>query len=98
MTSDVLSCTTVADYAEDIVAQKMPKIPGVGHVGIGGEQHPAVRIQFNPAQLAENGLDLEDVRNALTNVSVIQPKGSLYGPTRAYTLQTSDQILKPQDW
>jgi HAE1 family hydrophobic/amphiphilic exporter-1 len=31
-------------------------------------------------------------------VSVIQPKGSLYGPTRAYTLQTSDQILKPQDW
>ena len=28
-------------------------------------------IQFNPAQLAADGLDLEDVRNALTNVSVI---------------------------
>ena len=32
-----------------------------------------------PAQLAANGLDLEDVRTALTNVSVDQPKGSLYG-------------------
>src|SRR5690242_18030024 len=98
LTSDVLPITTVDDYAESILAQKLSQIPGVGLVGIGGEQHPAVRIQFNPAQLAANGLDLEDVRNALTNVSVIQPKGSLYGQTRAYTLQTSDQILKPQDW
>jgi hydrophobe/amphiphile efflux-1 (HAE1) family protein len=97
-TSDVLPITTVDDYAESILAQKLSQVPGVGLVGIGGEQHPAIRIQFNPAQLAANGLDLEDVRTALSNVSVIQPKGSLYGPTRAYTLQTSDQILRPQDW
>ena len=44
------------------------------------------------------GSILEDVRNALANVSVDQPKGSLYGQTRAYTLQTNDQILQPQDW
>jgi hydrophobe/amphiphile efflux-1 (HAE1) family protein len=98
LTSDVLPITTVDDYAESILAQKLSQMPGVGLVGVGGEQHPAIRIQFNPAQLAANGLDLEDVRNALTNVSVIQPKGSLYGHSRAYTLQTSDQILKPQDW
>ncbi len=98
LTSDVLPITTVDDYAESILAQKLSQVPGVGLVGIGGEQHPAVRIQFNPAQLAANGLDPEDMRNALTNVSVIQPKGSLYGQTRAYTLQTSDQILQPQDW
>ena len=98
LTSDVLPITTVDDYAESILAQKLSQVPGVGLIGIGGEQHPAVRIQFNPAQFAANGLDLEDVRNALTNVSVSQPKGSLYGQTRAYTLQTSDQILKPQDW
>src|SRR5262249_53985947 len=97
-TSDVVPITTVDDYAESILAQKLSQVPGVGLVGIGGEQHPAVRIQFNPAQLAANGLDLEDVRNALTNVSVIQPKGSLYGPSRTYTLQTTDQILRPRDW
>ena len=98
LTSDVLPITTVDDYAESILAQKLSQVPGVGLVGIGGEQHPAVRIQFNPAQLAANGLDPEDMRNALTNVSVIQPKGSLYGQTRTYTLQTTDQILRPQDW
>ena len=31
-----------------ILAQKLSQVPGVGLVGIGGEQHPAVRIQFNP--------------------------------------------------
>jgi HAE1 family hydrophobic/amphiphilic exporter-1 len=98
LTSDVLPITTVDDYAESILAQKLSQVPGVGLVGIGGMQHPAIRIQFNPAQLAANGLDLEDVRAALANVSVIQPKGSLYGQSRAYTLQTTDQILKPQDW
>ena len=98
LTSDVLPITTVDDYAESILAQKLSQVPGVGLVGIGGMQHPAIRIQLNPAQLAASDLDLEDVRNALTDVSVIQPKGSLYGESRTYTLQTTDQILKPQDW
>jgi hydrophobe/amphiphile efflux-1 (HAE1) family protein len=98
VTSDTLPITTVDDYAESILEQKLSQVPGVGLVGIGGEQHPAVRIQFNPAQLAANGLDLEDVRTALTNVSVDQPKGSLYGATRSNTLQTDDQVLTPADW
>src|SRR4029077_14535078 len=98
LTSDVLPITTVDDYAESILAQKLSQVPGVGLVGIGGMQHPAIRIQLNPAQLAANGLDLEDVRTALSNVSVIQPKGSLYGQTRTYTLQTTDQILSPRAW
>jgi hydrophobe/amphiphile efflux-1 (HAE1) family protein len=98
LTSDALPITTVDDYAESILEQKLSQVPGVGLVTIGGEQHPAIRIQFNPAQLAANGLDMEDVRGALTNVSVDQPKGSLYGATRSNTLQTDDQILTPDDW
>ncbi|HEX3576041.1 MAG TPA: efflux RND transporter permease subunit, partial [Rhodopila sp.] len=98
LTSDVLPITTVDDYAESILEQKLSQVPGVGLVTIGGEQHPAIRIQFNPARLAANGLDMEDVRTALTNVSVDQPKGSLYGPEKSNTLQTNDQILTPADW
>jgi HAE1 family hydrophobic/amphiphilic exporter-1 len=98
VTSDTLPITTVNDYAESILVQKLSQLPGVGMVQIGGATNPATRIRFNPARLAANGLDLEDVRTALTNVSVDQPKGSLYGKTRAYALQTSDQILTPQDW
>src|ERR1700759_946934 len=79
LTSNVLPIPTVDDYAESILEQKLSQVPGVGLVSVGGEQHPAIRVQFNPAELAANGLDLEDVRTALTNVSIDQPKGSPYG-------------------
>ncbi len=98
VTSDTLPITDVDDYAESILAQKLSQLPGVGLVQVGGALNPAIRIQFDPARLAANGLDLEDVRKALTNVSVDQPKGSLYGKTRAYALQTNDQILTPAGW
>jgi hydrophobe/amphiphile efflux-1 (HAE1) family protein len=98
LTSKTLPITTVDDYAESILEQKLSQVPGVGLVTVGGEQHPAIRVQLNPAQLAANGLDLEDVRTALTNVSVDHPKGNLYGPTGTSTLQTNDQLLSPKDW
>ncbi len=93
LTSDTLPITKVSDYANSILAQKISQLPGVGIVGIGGLQSPAIHVQVNPAQLAAAGLDLEDVRAALTNSTVNQPKGQLYGGQTAYSLQTNDQLM-----
>ena len=93
LTSDSLPITKVSDYANSILAQKLSQVPGVGLVSIGGEQNPAIRVQLNPAQLAAEGLDLETVRTALTNSTVNQPKGVLYGGEHAYALSTNDQLL-----
>jgi HAE1 family hydrophobic/amphiphilic exporter-1 len=91
-----LPLTTVSDYANSILAQKISQMPGVGLVGIGGEQNPAIRVQVNPAQLAAVGLDLEAVRTALATATVDQPKGTLYGSTQAFALQTNDQLMTAQ--
>ncbi|MET1027822.1 MAG: efflux RND transporter permease subunit [Dongiaceae bacterium] len=93
LTSDTLPLTKVSDYANSILAQKISQMPGVGIVGIGGEQNPAIRVQVNPALLAAEGLDLETVRAALGNATVNQPKGTLYGGEHAYGLQTNDQLM-----
>jgi HAE1 family hydrophobic/amphiphilic exporter-1 len=93
LTSDTLPLTKVSDYANSILAQKISQMPGVGLVGIGGEQNPAIRVQVNPAQLAAEGLDLEAVRTALSTATVDQPKGTLYGANQAFALQTNDQLL-----
>ena len=93
LTSDSLPITKVSDYANSILAQKLSQVPGVGLVSVGGEQNPAIRVQVNPAQLAAEGLDLESVRTALTNSTVNQPKGILYGGEHAYALSTNDQLL-----
>jgi len=93
LTSDTLPLTTVSDYANSILAQKISQMPGVGLVSIGGEQNPAIRVQVNPAQLAAYGLDLEVVRTALSTATVDQPKGTLYGANQAFALQTNDQLM-----
>jgi len=92
LTSDALPLSKVSDYANSILAQKLSQMPGVGIVGIGGEQNPAIRVQVNPAQLAAEGLDLETVRTALTNSTVNQPKGTLYGGQHAFSLLANDQL------
>jgi hydrophobe/amphiphile efflux-1 (HAE1) family protein len=85
--------TKVDDYADSILAQKLSQVPGVSLVTIGGMQKPSIRVQVNPAKLAAAGLDLEQLRATLGNVTVNQPKGVLYGPSQAYTLAVNDQIL-----
>jgi hydrophobe/amphiphile efflux-1 (HAE1) family protein len=96
LTSETLPLTTVSDYANSILAQKISQMPGVGLVSIGGEQNPAIRVQVNPAQLAAVGLDLEAVRTALSTATVDQPKGTLYGADQAFALQTNDQLMTAQ--
>ncbi len=92
LTSKTLPLPTVDDYAESIVAQKLSQVQGVGMVGIGGQQTPAMRVEVNPAQLSALGLTLQDVQLALSTTTVDDPKGILEGPAQAYTLQTNDQM------
>ena len=95
LSSDTLPITAVSDYASSLLSQKISQIPGVGLVGIGGLQSPAIRIQVNPAQLAAANLSFEQVRSALVNATVDQPKGQLYGAQQTFALQTNDQLMTP---
>jgi hydrophobe/amphiphile efflux-1 (HAE1) family protein len=97
LTSETLPLTTVSDYANSILVQKISQMPGVGLVSVGGAQNPAIRVQVNPALLAAMGLDLEAVRTALATATVDQPKGTLYGKTQAFALQTNDQLMTAQE-
>jgi hydrophobe/amphiphile efflux-1 (HAE1) family protein len=93
LTSDTLPLTTVDAYAENILLQKISQIPGVGLVGIGGQQKPAIRVQLDPQALAARGINLEDVRTALGQANVDLAKGTLNSPRQTYTLNTNDQLL-----
>jgi hydrophobe/amphiphile efflux-1 (HAE1) family protein len=95
LTSDTLPLTTVDAYAENILLPKISQISGVGQVSIGGQEKPAIRVQVNPQALASRGLGLEDVRNVLAGANVDLPKGTLNSPRQTFTLNTNDQLLKP---
>jgi hydrophobe/amphiphile efflux-1 (HAE1) family protein len=98
LTSDSLPLTTVDAFAENILLQKISQISGVGLVGIGGQQKPAVRVQLDPQALAARGINLEDVRTALGQANVDLAKGTLNSPRQTYTLNTNDQLLNADDY
>jgi hydrophobe/amphiphile efflux-1 (HAE1) family protein len=95
LTSETLPITIVDAYAENILMQKISQISGVGLVGIGGQQKPAVRVQVDPQALAARGISLEDVRNVISQANVDLPKGTLNSPRQSFTLNTNDQLLNP---
>ena len=98
LTSESLPLIVVDAYAENILLPKISQISGVGLVGIGGQQRPAIRVQVDPQALASRSIGLEDVRTVLGQANVDQPKGTLNSPRQTYTLNTNDQLRKPQDY
>jgi len=98
VTSDSLPITTVDAYAENILLQKISQISGVGLVGVGGQQKASVRVQVDPEALAARGINLEDVRTVLGQANVDLAKGTLNSPRQTYTLNTNDQLFKPDQY
>ncbi|HJY07793.1 MAG TPA: efflux RND transporter permease subunit, partial [Bryobacteraceae bacterium] len=66
LTSKALPLSKVEDLADTRLAPKISQLPGVGLVSISGGQKPAVRIRANPTALANFGLNIEDLRSAIT--------------------------------
>jgi len=98
ITSKVMPLTEVQDLADTRIAQKISQLKGVGVVSISGGQRPAVRVVVNPRAVAAYGLNLDDLRSTINNANQNGPKGTLDGPTNAYTVNTNDQIRNAEDY
>ena len=98
MSSDALPLREVNNYADSILAQKLSQVAGVGLVSIAGNVRPAVRIQVDPAAIANQGLTIEDVRSALTQANVNGPKGTIDGASQSFTIGTNDQIADAEGY
>jgi HAE1 family hydrophobic/amphiphilic exporter-1 len=97
-TSQTLPLTVVDDQVETKLAQQISQIPGVAQVLIGGQQKPAIRIQLDPAKLVAKGLSLEDIRTPLSVTTVDNPKGTVRGQNRSFTIYANDQLTAAKDW
>ena len=98
LTSDVVPKPQIYDMADSILAQKIAQIRGVGQVFVGGSSQPAVRVELNPMQLANNGIGLEAVRTALTNANANRPKGSFNDAQHRWQIDDNDQIFKASEY
>jgi multidrug efflux pump len=98
ITSDTIPLSSVEDLVDTRLAPKVSQLNGVGLVSISGGQKPAVRIRANPAALSSYGIDLEDLRTALTDASVNAAKGNFDGPRQDYQIDSNDQLVSSLDY
>jgi len=98
LTSDIVGRARLYDIASSILQQKLSQVPGVGRVFVWGGALPAVRVDVNPTILHGYGLSLEDVRAVLSTANANRPKGEIAENGRAWTLNTTDQLLQAVDY
>jgi multidrug efflux pump len=98
ITSSSMPLSQVEDLVDTRLAPKISQLTGVGLVTISGGQKPAVRIQANPAALSSYGINMEDLRTALTQASVNAAKGNFDGPRQDYQIDANDQLVTSDDY
>ena len=76
LTSDKLPPPALYDAASSILMQRISQIRGVGQVVVGGSSAPAVRIDVNPTQINNYGLNLESIRTSINAQTSNLAKGS----------------------
>ena len=92
MSSPTLPLSTVDDYAENLLAQRISMVNGVAQVNVMGSQQYAVRVQVDPNKLAAYGLGIDAVEQAVEQGNVNQPLGTLYGRHQSFTIQANGQL------
>jgi multidrug efflux pump len=98
VTSNSMPLSQVEDLVDTRLAPKISQLSGVGLVSISGGQKPAVRIQANPTALSSFGINLEDLRTAVTQSSVNAAKGNFDGPRQDYQIDANDQLVTSKDY
>ena len=93
LTSDTLPISTVNEYAETYLAQRISTINGVAQVQVFGQQKYAVRVQVDPKALASMGVGINEVQTALSQANGNIATGTLYGKDRLFAVQSTGQLF-----
>jgi HAE1 family hydrophobic/amphiphilic exporter-1 len=92
LTSTTLPLSQLDEYGETVMAQRISMTPGIAQVVVYGAQKYAVRVQLDPTSLANRGIGIDQVAAAINSQNVNMPTGTLWGPNRAYTVETNGQL------
>src|ERR1700687_2611679 len=98
MTSSTLPMSKVDYYGENLVAQTLSTVNGVGRVEIFGQSKYAVRAQMDPHALATRQIGIDEVQQALSDGNVNLPTGALWGRQRTSTVEASGQLFSAADY
>ncbi|MDX1569664.1 MAG: efflux RND transporter permease subunit, partial [Xanthomonadales bacterium] len=83
-----LDMKLMRDFVDDNVRTRMERVPGVSRVNVGGGAERQVRVLIDPTRLAERGITLADIRNAIRGRNRDSSGGDIEAGKRRYLLRT----------
>jgi hydrophobic/amphiphilic exporter-1 (mainly G- bacteria), HAE1 family len=98
VSSETLPLSTVDDYGETLMAQRISMVKGVAQVNVFGSQQFAVRVQVDPNKLAARGIGIDEVAQAIDTGNVNLPTGTLFGHHQAFTIMSNGQLTKADEF
>jgi HAE1 family hydrophobic/amphiphilic exporter-1 len=98
LTSPTLPLSTLTEYGNNFIAQRLSTVSGVAQVMVYGSQKYAVRVQLDPRALTTRGIGIDEVVGAIQGANVNLPTGILHGPERAFTVQADGQLTRAEGY
>ena len=92
LTSKTLALSALDEYGQTFMAQRISMVPGIAQVLVFGGQKYAVRVQLDPTSLANRGIGIDEVADAIAAQNVSMPTGTLWGTNRASTITANGQL------
>ena len=83
-----LDLNLMQDFAEDNIRSRMERVPGVSRVDVGGGAAREVRIEVDAARLAERGITLVELRDAVRARNRDASAGDIDSGKRRYLVRT----------
>ncbi|MGB5852665.1 MAG: efflux RND transporter permease subunit [Rhodanobacter sp.] len=94
LSSDTLPLSTVNEYGETRLAQRLSMVEGVAQVNVYGSQKYAVRISVDPNKLAANGIGIDTLQQAIADANVNLATGSLNGSRQLLQVSSDGQLQR----
>jgi len=92
LTSDRYSGLELSDVADQVLKEKLQRLPGVGSVFIGAERRYAMRIWLDPLRLAAHHLTTQDIERAVNLANAEIPGGRVEGKEREFSVRTRGEL------
>ena len=86
---------TYGDFANDVIKERLERVPGVATVNVYGGSAREMRIVVDPAKLARYRLTVPEVLRRLRAANVSGTGGAVEEGKRRYVVRTEGELLTP---
>ena len=87
---------TYGDFVEDVIQERMERVPGVARVNMFGGTTRELRITVDPERMARYGLTVTEIAEALRRSNASISAGDVEEGKRRYVVRTDGELNTPE--